>query len=121
MFSLQLPQSANQPIAFSLSCLILNMAKDVFCNPDCYGIVWFMCSLFLNHAFLNEGSQMLKDKSFFSSVLGNLFFNCTGCQRSTKDNETMTEQFNFSKLSENVTDETAAVIIQNVLSMEIYI
>lgn len=34
----------------------------------------------------------------------------------------MTEQFNFSKLSENVTDETAAIIIiRNVLSMEIYI
>lgn len=33
----------------------------------------------------------------------------------------MTEQCNFSKLSENVTDETAAIIIQNVLLMEIYI
>lgn len=31
------------------------------------------------------------------------------------------EQNDFSKFSENVTDETAAIIIQNVLSMEIYI
>lgn len=62
---------------------------------------------------------MLRIKSFFSYFLGNS--NCSVCQSSTKDTEVLAEQSNFSKFSENVTDETAAIIIQNVLSMEIYI
>lgn len=102
-------------MAFSLNHLILSMSEDTFFNPDCSEITCFMCWLFVNHAFLNGRSQMLL------LVFGKLFLNCTGCQRSTKDSETVTEQGNFSKPSENVTDETAAIIIQNVLSMEIYI
>lgn len=57
----------------------------------------------------------------FSPTFWEIRSNCTVCQSSTKDVEALAEQSNFSKFSENVTDETAAIIIQNVLSMEIYI
>lgn len=73
MFSLKLPQSVNRHIPFSFNCLVLNMSKDIFSNPDCYEIACHMGCLFLNHAFLNERSQMPKNKSFFSYFLGNYF------------------------------------------------
>lgn len=76
--------------------------------------------LSLNHAFLNERPQNAEEEILFLLFFkGKLFFHCTACQRSTKDNEAVSEQCHFSKLGENVTDETAAGRIQNVLSMAI--
>lgn len=101
----------------SLSRLVLNMSKDVFSNPDCCGIA---CSVgcLLNHSFRNERSQRTNP---FSPPFGKPVFNGSGCRRSTKDNGTVAEQLHLPELSENVTHETAAPIIQNGLSMESYI